>query len=135
MNVKALAILIVLIGAFDLGFAGTAWSEEPQQATAPAKVDIPQVFTDHCARCHNIDGTKAVCPDLSTIGTRRDAAYIRQSILDPNAYVVPGYPMNVMPLNFAQILTPEQVNTLVTFLLTLHGQTVNPNTVGRKVQW
>jgi len=116
--------LVQTTGALVVWLAVAAGLAQAQNAVP---VQVPALFTDNCARCHNINGVNAVCPDLSTIGLRRDAAYIRQSILDPNAYIVPGYPMNVMPLNFAQVLKPEEVDTLVKFLLTLKGQTVDPN--------
>ena len=43
-------------------------------------------------------------------------AYIDESIKNPNAYVVPGYPAGVMPQNFAQILTPDDIKNLEVFL-------------------
>ena len=99
----------------------------PIGASAQAKIEIPKVFADNCARCHNINGLNTVCPDLSDVGLRREAAYLRQSILDPNAYIVPGFPADVMPQNFPQILTSADVDTLVNFLLSLRGQTRDPN--------
>lgn len=95
-----------------------------------------------CASCHDI--TKPwpggdICPNLGNIATEaarivklreyrgraKDAAgYIRESILDPNAYVVPGaaYRMadgqSVMPKTFARTLSPAEIDDLVAFLLT-----------------
>ena len=100
----------------------------PASAAEPAQPN--PLFTQWCARCHNINGMNAVCPDLSTIGQRRDEAYIRQSILDPNAYIVPGFPKDVMP-NFSKILKPAEVDALVTYLVTLKGQTADPNLAGK----
>src|SRR3989304_872699 len=49
--------------------------------------------------------------------------YIRQSILDPNAYVVEGFAdengESVMPNNFGETLSEEQISDLAAFLLTL----------------
>ena len=45
--------------------------------------------------------------------------YLRTSILDPNAYIVPGYAANGMYQDFAKVLTDKQVNDLVAYLLTL----------------
>jgi len=105
-----------------------AWLWIPAQTVqAQATVEIPKVFADNCARCHNINGLNTVCPDLSDVGSRRDAAYLRQSILDPNAFIVPGFQADVMPQNFPQILKPEDVDALVKFLLSLRGQTRDPN--------
>src|SRR5207248_887239 len=58
-------------------------------------------------------------------GRAKDAAgYIRESIVDPNAYIVPGPAyrhadgQSVMPKTFGQTLTPAQLEDLVVFLLT-----------------
>ncbi len=45
--------------------------------------------------------------------------YLHQSIVDPNAFVVPGFPKGQMIQNFGKILTEEEINDLVAFLLTL----------------
>lgn len=95
---------------------------------------VDPLFTKNCARCHNINGINSVCPDLSTIGERRDAAYIRESIMEPNAYIVPGFPRDVMP-KFSLILQPEEIDQLVKFLLTLKGQAVDPERVKKGVKW
>jgi len=44
------------------------------------------------------------------------ATEISQSISDPNAKITPGYPANVMPQNFGQTLTPDQLSALVAYL-------------------
>ncbi|MCB0102654.1 MAG: hydrogenase iron-sulfur subunit [Anaerolineales bacterium] len=45
--------------------------------------------------------------------------YLYQSIVDPNAYVVSGYPEGQMIQNFGDILTEEQIQDLIAFLMTL----------------
>ena len=95
-----------------------------------------------CVSCHDV--TKPwpggdICPNLGNIATEagrivrgsdyhgraKDAAgYIRESIVDPNAYIVAGPTyrqadgQSVMPKNFGQTLTPAQLDDLVAFLLT-----------------
>jgi mono/diheme cytochrome c family protein len=49
------------------------------------------------------------------------AQQISQSITDPNATIAAGYPPNVMPSNFGQTLTPDQLQQLVTYLQTATG--------------
>lgn len=106
-----------------MGLGIPAWAAEPAQPNP--------LFTQWCARCHNINGLNAVCPDLSTIGLRQTEGYILQSILDPNAYIVPGYPKDVMP-NFSQTLKPEEINEIVAYLMSLKGQTADPKFVGKE---
>ena len=56
-----------------------------------------------------------------TAATRRDGTsaedYIRESILNPNAFVVEGFQPNIMPQNYSQQLNSQQVDDLVAFLL------------------
>lgn len=87
-----------------------------------------KIFTSSCASCHATSGdTSIVGPSLAGIATAAgtrvvglDAeAYLRQSILQPSAFVNEGY-QDIMPAAIGQALTPEQLDALVAFLLTLH---------------
>lgn len=86
-----------------------------------------KVFAESgCSGCHTIEGlsTGVVGPNLTQIGatatTRIDGVaaedYIRQSILDPNAYVVESFAADLMPKDFGTKLTEEQIADLVAFL-------------------
>jgi hypothetical protein len=44
-------------------------------------------------------------------------AYIEQSILDPNAFVVEGFPSGVMPQDFRSRLSQDELQALVDYLL------------------
>jgi ferredoxin/cytochrome c2 len=81
-----------------------------------------------CMVCHSLEpGVRLVGPSLAGIGSQAGGRvpglsaeeYIRQSILQPKAFTVPDYPAEQMPANLAQILSAEQINDLVAFLLTL----------------
>lgn len=58
-------------------------------------------FAANCASCHNDkdfhNAPIYMAPDLSNVGGQATAAYLRESILDPNAVVVPGYNRNQHP--------------------------------------
>jgi mono/diheme cytochrome c family protein len=79
-----------------------------------------------CAACHTFTpaGSKAtIGPDLDHLAANAQKAnrgplpaYVKESIVDPNAYVVPGFPKSVMPQDFGAKLTPSQINDLVAFL-------------------
>jgi mono/diheme cytochrome c family protein len=80
-----------------------------------------------CANCHepNLFGQRLGPPldHIGTVaGTRRPGlsaeAYIGQSILDPGAYVVPGY-QDSMPRDLGRDLSPTDLNALVAYLLSL----------------
>ncbi len=77
--------------------------------------------------CHMINGQGTVVgPDLShvatTAATRKPGisaeAYIRESILDPGAFTVPGFPQGVMP-SYKGTLNDQQLNDVVAYLETL----------------
>ena len=87
-----------------------------------------QVYREkNCASCHTI-GTDGgtVGPPLTHIGTVAETResdvsaedYIRRSILDPGAYIVPGSP-DTMPRGLARGLSQEDFDDLVRYLLTL----------------
>jgi ferredoxin len=81
-----------------------------------------------CRICHSLDpGVILVGPSFAGIATRAESRvpglsaeeYLRQSILEPNAYVVEGFPAGQMIQNYEDLLTPEDIDNLVAFLLTL----------------
>jgi mono/diheme cytochrome c family protein len=79
-----------------------------------------------CASCHTFKpaGTSGtIGPDLDTkpeADAKRAhmslAAFVRESIVKPNAYISPGYPKGVMPQTFATQLSKKQLADLVAFL-------------------
>jgi cytochrome c oxidase subunit 2 len=92
-----------------------------------AAVDAKQLFTNGdadtgataCATCHTLADAGAkgqVGPDLDKVLKGKDAAFIKQSILDPNKEIAPGFQPGVMPPNFGDTLSPEQVDALVKYL-------------------
>ncbi len=81
-----------------------------------------------CATCHLADSENTlICPGLQNVGTRAETRvpgmtaveYLHQSIVDPSAYVVEGFPDNLMPHVFGQVFTEEQINDLIAYLMTL----------------
>jgi mono/diheme cytochrome c family protein len=79
-----------------------------------------QVFAANgCASCHTFTpagATGTVGPDLSKVLKGKSAAFIRQSVVDPNAVIAAGYQPNIMPQNFGQTLSAKQLNDLIAFL-------------------
>jgi cytochrome c oxidase subunit 2 len=81
-----------------------------------------------CNACHKFDGPdRLVGPSLWDIGQRRDKAYIRDSILEPDKEVVSGYPGEVMKTTllgtgFYQNLSLEALEKMVEYLASLQGK-------------
>jgi cytochrome c oxidase subunit 2 len=92
-----------------------------------ATIDAKKLFTDGnpdtsataCGTCHTLAdaGTTATTgPDLDKVLKGKDAAFIKQSILKPSAVIAPGYQDGIMPPNFGDTLSAEQVDALVQYL-------------------
>jgi cytochrome c len=45
--------------------------------------------------------------------------YLRQSIVEPDAYVVEGFGQGLMPAGYGDALTAQQLDDLVVYLLSL----------------
>ena len=70
-----------------------------------------------CVACHDVTGTaRLVGPPLTDVGERLSAAEIRESIIDPNAVIAEGFQAGLMLQNFAEALTPEELDQLVSYL-------------------
>jgi cytochrome c551/c552 len=72
-----------------------------------------------CGSCHTYSKAGSngkVGPDLDAGLKGKDAAYIKQSITDPNAVVAPGFQPGIMPQNYGKSLSATQINDLVAFL-------------------
>ncbi len=124
-------------------------AENDPVAVAIAEGDIAlgqQVFNQQydtsvgpwiCASCHSVDEARVrlVGPGLwgmaETSETRitesgdADAVeYVYNSIVNPMAYIVPAdqggaYPENLMPPNYAEVLSEEELDAVVAYVLSL----------------
>jgi cytochrome c oxidase subunit II len=85
-----------------------------------------------CATCHLLD-QQCRCPILRGLYNKpvqlndgrtivADDAYVRESILEPNAKIVAGFEANVMP-NFKGQITEENVIQLIAYIKSLSPQT------------
>ena len=62
-----------------------------------------------------------VGPDLDEVLSGQSAAMVNEDIVDPNKVIAKGYPANVMPLNFEETLSPEELEDLVQYLVESTG--------------
>lgn len=73
-----------------------------------------------CGSCHTFSpagSNGTVGPNLDDALKGKDAAFIHQSIVDPNAVIASGYSAGIMPQTFGQQLSQKQLNDLVAFLM------------------
>jgi cytochrome c oxidase subunit 2 len=87
-----------------------------------------QALAAQCLGCHSVDGSTMVGPswlglygrtetlaDGSTVVV--DEAYIHESIVDPNAKVVEGFPANTMPSY--SYLNEQQIADIIAYIKSL----------------
>jgi cytochrome c oxidase subunit II len=72
-----------------------------------------------CGQCHTLAEAQAsgtAGPNLDDTLKGKDPAYIKESIVEPNAQVARGFGRNVMPDNYESTLSAAEVDALVKFL-------------------
>lgn len=127
-------------GTADVATVKGAEGGEGLSADAAKGQKVYQSPTAACSACHSVSpGVNLAGPSLAGIGARAadivalpeyegeatDAeGYIRESIVDPNAFLVPGpiYSaggVSFMPSNYAEQMSEEDIELLVAYLLTL----------------
>lgn len=98
-------------------YAGVPGAAPPKVAGGPGA----QVFASNgCGGCHTLAEAESggvTGPNLDEVLPGQSAATVEKSIVDPNATLAKGFPPNVMPANYEQTLTPQEVKDLAQYLL------------------
>ncbi|MBA3421872.1 MAG: cytochrome c oxidase subunit II [Thermoleophilaceae bacterium] len=118
-----------------------SWIGARRQALAAAAPEPGrQVFTTYgCAGCHTLEDAGAAAatgPSLDGLAEVYDKrnprlsleAYVRQSIVDPKALVVPGFRADGMPANYSSQLSRAEIDTLVDYLARASSSSSGPGT-------
>jgi mono/diheme cytochrome c family protein len=115
----------------DLVFAGLP--DDVRQAVEGADIGAAETIALKygCLGCHALDPNEVKTGptwhnsgDLAVVRVpeKSPAFYLYESIVNPNAYVVEGYPGNIMPANFQDQMTPQEIADMVAYLLQQNGQ-------------
>jgi cytochrome c551/c552 len=104
----------------------TAKAATTTAAAAPIAAAKAVFISAGCGACHTFKaaGTSGkVGPDLDTApeadakkANMPLAAFVKQSIVDPNAYIAPGFSKGIMPGNFSSTLGTAKIDALVAFI-------------------
>ncbi|HZT85274.1 MAG TPA: cytochrome c oxidase subunit II [Gaiellaceae bacterium] len=106
---------------------GTTSTTQTTTSTTPsASAGLSFFNSNGCSSCHTLStagATGKVGPDLDNLvayarqAKQPLAGFVRESIVNPDAYVQPGYHKGLMPTNFGHLLTKTQLGELVGFLV------------------
>ncbi len=88
-------------GCHVLASVGPAWLPQPGQPGMGARAE-----------------TRFKQPDYTGKATSAEQ-YLFESVVQPNAFVVSGFQPNIMPQNFGQRLTPQDLSDLIVYMLSL----------------
>jgi mono/diheme cytochrome c family protein len=97
----------------------TSSTEESQGDPAAGKEVFTAAAQPPCASCHTLQeagASQTVGPDLDDVLKGKDAAFIHESIVDPNAEIASGYAAGIMPQTYGDQLNDQQLADLVAFL-------------------
>jgi cytochrome c oxidase subunit 2 len=98
----------------------------PSSPSSGAAGGLSVFNANGCSTCHTLSAARAsgnVGPDLDKLVSYAQqahqplAAFVHESIVDPGAYVQPGYQNGIMPTTFGSQLSKGQLSALVTFLV------------------
>jgi mono/diheme cytochrome c family protein len=101
----------------------------PAQELPGDPAEGEKVFNAHgCNGCHTVGGEgSTVGPDLSDVGRLagtlkpglRAEVFIREAIVQPDIFTRKGYRAGLMPRDYGQRLSQQELDDLVAYLLTL----------------
>jgi mono/diheme cytochrome c family protein len=86
----------------------------------PPQFVAPEFFATNCGGCHTLGAagtTGTVGPNLDQSLPGMSPDEVGESISNPDAKITAGFPPGVMPQNYGETLTPEQLQQLVQYLL------------------
>jgi mono/diheme cytochrome c family protein len=102
----------------------TAATETGQTETGAVEGDPAagrQVFTSAgCTSCHTLSAagsTEQTGPNLDEVLQGQNAGFIRESIVNPDAEVAQGFSQDLMPEDYGEQLSDEELANLVAFLV------------------
>jgi mono/diheme cytochrome c family protein len=114
------------VSAYVAMYAGVPGAAPPKVPGGPGA----QVFaSEGCGGCHTLAEANAggtVGPDLDEALPGQSAAMVHESIVDPSKVIAKGFPANVMPANYEQLLSAKEIDDLVQYLLQSVGSDGKP---------
>jgi mono/diheme cytochrome c family protein len=112
------------VAAYVAEYAGVPGVEPPIPPDAPPGAQV--FLAQGCGSCHTLAelpdvAVGTVGPDLDEVLPGQDAKQVEQSIVDPEAQIVQGFPSGVMPDTYGEALSPEELKDLADYLVQAAG--------------
>jgi mono/diheme cytochrome c family protein len=136
LSIIAMSVLVAGCGtaaSVSTTVASTPVASVTRSASSPedeAQQRGEQLFSGFggCSACHTVDGSGGLPgPDLAGVADRAVKIHpdvsveeaLEVEIVDPNAYIPEGYWAGLMPSNYADTLTPQQLQDLIAYMKSL----------------
>jgi mono/diheme cytochrome c family protein len=107
-------------GEAEAGGGAEEAAGSPAEEEAAAEAGSQVFASAGCVSCHTFKAagaTGTVGPDLDEVLTAgTEESKIEEDVVDPNAEIAAGYAANIMPANFGETLSPEELRDLIDFL-------------------
>lgn len=133
LGLLVVVITSLAVNIFTIDDGYVTWPREGSGGTQEAASGGVLAEQQGCLACHSTDGSVSTGPTwFALAGAERqleggattiaDAVYLERSIVEPRADVVAGYPASVMPTNYADALSPGEIDAMVAYIESLHAE-------------
>ncbi len=108
------------------------WAAEQKKLASASPEDRGKKLAaeNGCAACHSADGSRIVGPTWKGLygsdvalsdGTtvKADDAYLKESIINTNVKIVNSFAPTIMPSNFRERLSDDQINDIIAYIKSL----------------
>ncbi len=108
------------------------WITEQQQIASVSPEERGRKWAAEfgCSACHSADGTQVVGPTWKGLyehdvqlangqTVKADDVYLKESIINTNAKIVKGFAPGIMPQNFRERLSDDQINDIIAYIKSL----------------
>jgi mono/diheme cytochrome c family protein len=100
--------------------AFSASGSDPPPATRATRAGLDVWLEQGCGSCHTFKpagSTGPIGPDLQETLRGKSRDYVVESIVLPQKSFAAGYPSDIMPADYAQRIAPQDLDSLVEFLM------------------
>ena len=125
MRPAAIAAGVLVVAAAGMAVAAFAGGDDeapPPRAVAtpaPAPDGLAVWAREGCGGCHTFAAANShgpIGPDLGASLRKMPGSYIKESIVAPDAAIAAGYAAGTMPEDYAERISPEDLDRLVAFI-------------------